>query len=227
MKHKLVVFDWNGTLLSDTTASWQAANVCLEFYGKAPISRAHYLETFHFPVMHFYVKNGCSVDEILARKDEGNTLFHDTYEGLAQNCRTRRGAREILEWLRARDISCIILSNYLTEKIENHLRRLGIAGFFQHIDAHDDDGTTILQSTTKIERLSAFMIKRGYKPGDMVIIGDSMEEPDIGRHLGLTSVGITGGTISENRLRAARPDHIISHLQALGPLLAEKWGLPL
>lgn len=226
MNHKLVVFDWNGTILSDTRPSLVAGNMCLEFYGAAPITLQKYRETFTFPVIHFYKLNGLSVDDVLARKDEANELFQAAYEALARNTRTRKGARDLLAWLHEQGMACIILSNYRTEKINEHLKRLKIDRYFQHVSAYDCDGSTILQNATKTERLSEYMVKRGYKPTDTVIIGDSTEEPDIARHLGLASIGITDGYITEKRLKAARPDHIVHSLQEIKPLLAEKWSLP-
>lgn len=224
--HKLAVFDWNGTLLSDTVPSWKAANICLEFYGAPAISLRQYRETFHFPVIHFYRLNGCNVDDVLARKDEANTVFQSAYERLAARARTRTGARDLLTDLQRADVACIILSNYLTHRIEAQLSRLNIDPFFQYVSAHNDDGTKILEHTTKAERLSAYMVKRGYRPADTVIIGDTMEEPEIGRHLGLTSIGITDGYISRERLRKAKPDHIVHNLRDIQPVLRQKWGLP-
>lgn len=216
---KLIVFDWNGTLLADTIPSWKSSNVCLEFFGRAPISLQRFREIFHFPIIHFYTKSGISVDEMLARKEESNILFQKTYEDFAARTRTRAGARTLLESLKEQGYTCIILSNYRTEKINAHLKRLGIAHYFQYVSAHDCDGTTILQSTTKAERLSDYMVKRAYKPADTYIIGDSMEEPDIGRKLGLTSIGITDGYITRARLKAAAPDYIISHLSEIQGLI--------
>lgn len=210
---KLIVFDWNGTLLADTIPSWLASNVCLEFFGREAITLERFRETFHFPVIHFYTLNGVSVDELLARKDEGNAVFQSSYERLAAKARTRSGARELLAFLKEQEFDCIILSNYQTDKIKAHLKRLKIDPYFSYVSAHDCDGTTILQSTTKKERLSEFMVKRGYKPADTMIIGDSMEEPEIARALGLKSVGIFDGCISRERLRAAKPDHLVKHLR--------------
>ncbi len=221
---KLVVFDWNGTILSDTVPSWKAANICLEYYGAKPISLQKYRETFHFPIIHFYKLNGCDVDDVLARKEEAYTAFQGAYEKLSVNARTRRGARETLQWLKDNNFACIVLSNYLTHKIRAELKRLKIEHFFQDVSGHDD-GTEILQATSKLQRLSDYMVKRGYKPADTVIIGDSMEEPDIARHLRLTSVGITDGYITGKRLREAKPDHIIQSLSELPPLLKKTWFL--
>lgn len=224
MNHKLIVFDWNGTILSDTIQSLKAGNVCLEFYGAPPIDLKQYRETFTFPIIHFYKKNGLSVDDVLARKEEANVIFQAAYEDLASNARTRTGARDLLKWIKAEGMTCIILSNYRTKQIEKHLKRLKIEHYFHHVSAFECDGSTIVETANKNERLSEFMVKRGYKPSDTVIIGDSTEEPDIARHLGLTSIGITDGYITESRLRAAEPDYIVNTLSEVKQILKTKWG---
>ncbi len=222
---KLAVFDWNGTLLADTKQAWIASNKCLEFYGIEPISFKRQLETFDFPIIHYYKRNGCSIDKVLETKTEANEIFQNSYDALAANARTRRGAKDLLEWLHSNDVTCIILSNYLTVKIERHLKRLKIDHYFSYISANTCDGTSILNSTSKLERLSEFMVKRGYSYDNAFIIGDSKEEPEIGRHFGITSIGITGGCINEKRLRGAKPDHLINSLHETKDLLKKKWNL--
>lgn len=224
---KLAVFDWNGTLIADTKMAWEASNACLEFYGVEPITFERQLETFDFPIIHYYKRNGCDIDHVLATKNEANDIFQTHYDRLAEGARTRRYARQLLDWLHGNNVTCIILSNYLTVKIEHHLKRLGIRDKFHFISANTCDGTSILSSTSKLERLSDFIVKRGYHPDNTFIIGDSMEEPDLGRKLGITSIGITGGCINEKRLKKAEPDHLIGSLSAVPAILHDKWGLPL
>lgn len=220
MSNKLIVFDWNGTLLADTRISWRAGNACFELYGRPGPDFETYRDTFTFPIIHFYKLNGLSVDDVLKRQDEANILFQQTYETLARRARLRKGARQVLDWIAGRrDLDCMILSNYRTERIKAHLERLKIAHYFDYVCAHNCDGTTILHNTTKAERLMAYMDKHGYRPLDTVIIGDSLEEPEIGRLLEITSIGITDGYVSEKRLRAAGPDHIISSLHEIKTLL--------
>ena len=215
MKNKLFVFDWNGTLLSDTAASLKASNACLAFYGYPPITLARSREVFNFPILHFYKALGLSVDEVLAKKEESNEVFQKAYEHHARHARTRSGARQLLAWLQEEGAQSIILSNYLTAKIETHLARLNLRPYFAHISAYDCDGTTILHTTSKHERLETYMKQHNYAPENVVIIGDSTEEPALAKALGLTSIGITDGYISAKRLRAAKPDHIITHLGAV------------
>lgn len=212
MNKKLFVFDWNGTLLSDTIPSWKASNICLNFYGAPDITLKKFRETFNFPVLKFYEDNGVSAEEVLARKDEGNAVFQSAYERLAAQSRTRSGAKTLLKHLNDHGYSCMILSNYITEKIEAHLDRLNLHQYFVDVNAHSCDGTTILQSTTKVLRLREWMDLHGFDPAQTSIIGDSMEEPEIGRALGLKSYGITDGGISRARLKAAKPDVIVHTL---------------
>ena len=219
MTHKLIVFDWNGTLLADTLPSLKASNACLEFYGRPPITMERFRETFNFPILHFYKLNGISTDEMLARKEESNIVFQSSYEALAANTRLRKGARELLQWCNDQGHTCMILSNYMTDKITAHLHRLKIRHHFADISAHDCDGTTILHKTTKAQRLSEYMLKRNYKPAETIIIGDSTEEPEIARQLGLTSIGITDGAISRPRLKKAAPNHMINTLSQCKPLI--------
>lgn len=219
MNKRLIVFDWNGTLLSDALPSVKAGNVCLEFYGAKPISLQKYRETFNFPILHFYHLNGLDTDTVLAKKDEANVVFQAAYEDLAKHCRTRSGARKTLDWIAAQpDMQAIILSNYRTARIKEHLDRLKIVHYFDDVLAFGCDGKSIVESTHKTERLTHYMQQHSYKPENVVIVGDSTEEPEIGRLLGITSIGITDGYITRARLKAANPDHIINRLDEIPDL---------
>lgn len=220
---KLAIFDWNGTLIADTKIAWVASNACLEFYGVPPITLKKQRETFDFPIIHYYKRNGCDIDRVLQTRTQANEIFQGLYEKMAANVRTRRGARELLGWLNASGFTCIILSNYLSVKIEPQLERLQLKQFFSYVSANNCDGTTILSATNKLERLSEFMVKRGYSPNNAFIIGDSMEEPDIGRKLGISSIGITGGCISEGRLRRASPDYTVNALPEVRAIVEAMW----
>jgi phosphoglycolate phosphatase len=219
MNGKLFVFDWNGTILADTIPSWKAGNKCLEFYGAESISLKTHRETFIFPILPFYEIHGVSAETVLARRDEGNAVFQSAYERYAAKARTRHGARVLLEHLNVRGAECMILSNYQTDKIKAHLERLKLDHYFAHVCAHDCGGTTILQSTTKVLRLKSYMEERGHAPENTVIIGDTMEEPEIARTLGITSIGITDGYISRRRLREAAPDYIVHRLDEIQKII--------
>lgn len=209
---KLVVFDWNGTILSDTIPCWKASNVCLEFFGVEPINLKRYRETCHFPVIHFYKLNGACVDTVLAKQEEANAIFYEAYVALSKGARTRSGVRQLLRWLEKSDYDRTILSNYITPEIEKQLQRLKLDHYFSHVCGNGDGGT-VLEHTTKPERLSSYMLKRGYRAENTYLIGDSTEEPEIAHKLGLKCISITGGYFSTPRLKAANPHHIVHNLK--------------
>lgn len=219
MQGKLIVFDWNGTLLSDTTQSWRAGNACLEVYDAPPMSLPQYRSLFTFPILEFYKRYGVNEKRVLAHKEEANAVYQKAYETSVQNARTRRGARTMLEWVRTSGARAMILSNYIEDKIEAHLNRLNLAHYFEAISAHRCNGTSILEKTSKEGRLAAYMKTENIAPEHTIIVGDSTEEPEIARALGLTSIGITDGSISRARLKAARPDHIIHRLDDIPSIL--------
>lgn len=216
---KLIVFDWNGTILSDTIPSWKAGNDCLEFYGAKPITLKRYRETIHFPVIHFYILNGCKVDQILEQSQGANKTFQTSYQAYARNCRTRQGTRALLNFLQSQNIDRTILSNYLTPKIEQEAKRLTLDQYFSHICGNTDNGLKILEHTTKTKRLSDYMLKRGYHPANTIIIGDSTEEPEIAQHLGLKSISITGGSFATHRLKKTNPDYMVNSLREVIDIL--------
>jgi phosphoglycolate phosphatase len=216
---KLVVFDWNGTILADTIASWKASNDCLEYYGAKPISMARFRETVDFPVLHFYKRNGCSVERVLGDKGGANHHFQTQYRMYSKSARTRKGTRDLLEWLRGKGIDRTILSNYLTPRIVEDLRRLKLDPYFSHVCGNTDDGSKVLEHATKQKRLADFLADRGYHAKDVVIVGDSTEEPEIAHRMGLKSISITGGYFSTSRLHATNPTAIVNRLDQIIDLL--------
>lgn len=209
---KLIVFDWNGTILADTLQCWRASNACLEFFGVEPITLQRYRETSQFPVIHFYKKNGASVDLVLEKQQEANEIFYNHYIKAATRARTRSGVRSLLAWLDAQGYDRTILSNYITDEIEIQLERLNIDHYFSHV-CGNDDGHTVLERATKPERLSAYMLKRGYRAENTYLIGDSTEEPEIAHKLGLKCISLSGGYFSTARLRAANPHFLVHNLK--------------
>lgn len=221
---KLVVFDWNGTLLDDAHANFEGANAALKALGIPPITLDHYRKTFDFPIIHFYHRNGVDADIFLERVKDANNAFFPTYERLEKTCSLRSGAKDLLEWVRFHEVTCIILSNHVIESISWHLDRFALRDYFHTLSCnpHDND---VLTSTNKQKRLEQFMTDNRLLPENVLIIGDSLEEPQIGKNLGISSVSISGGCISKERLEKAGADHYIDELPELQPILVKTWGL--
>jgi phosphoglycolate phosphatase len=215
-----LVFDWNGTLLDDTEAILQTMNVILNRFGQSSIDIQTFREECDLPFALLYRKCGMSADNVEAANSDGSALFHDTYEPLADRAPLREGARDILKAAHRHGIHTVILSNHIVEPIRVQLRRLGIEEYVSEVLAFESRATQY-KSIGKGERLRLYMQANGLQPETTVIIGDMPVETEIARTLGLTGVSITGGFVSEPRLRSAKPDYVIHNHHELQPILRE------
>lgn len=220
----LAVFDWNGTLFNDTSATHEATNACLDYFGIAPITLAEEQATFTFPLIHFYEKMGVDADTYLRSVDDNSRLFIETYKRESAHCGIADGATDLLDWLNSHGVHTMILSNHLDSELQQDVARLGIAPYMDYISGNAEKAT-IARGLSKQMRLTAYMEANGFTPEKTFIIGDSHEEPDVARHLGLLGISITGGLMNAERLAKASPDHIVDSLTQVRPILEKTWSL--
>lgn len=210
----MVIFDWNGTLLDDAHATWGAANKVLCLHGAKPITFSEYRDTITVPVNQFYVLCGCTKELLQSNRAESVALFHREYEILAQKAPLRHGASDILQWLHTRGIELHILSNHLESSIQSHLARVDASHLFTQISANTD-GQTSRDSRTKSERLASILKANNTPEEEVLIVGDSPEEAELGRAFGIRSALVYGGSYSDTRLQNAKPDFLLKSLAEL------------
>lgn len=210
---KLVVFDWNGVLIADARACMESYNHILKTYKCKPINMSEFRGSFMIPARDFYLKHGLTETQLQHLTKRGFDIFYDFYEKRIKNMRTRRGARKLLSWLRRKNIELIILSNHTATGIQDQLERLNIRRYFEEVLASNPGVALVKRS--KGGKLTAWMKKKKVKPSQIIIIGDSPEEIEIGKHLNIRTVGITGGYCSAGRLRDARPNYLVNNLSEM------------
>jgi phosphoglycolate phosphatase len=218
---KFIVWDWNGTLFDDVDAMLGAFNHVFAHLGYVQVDMAGFRKHYAIPIAQMYRNHGFSnqhIAEIEANADHG---FHDHYENLALQMPMRDGALDLLNDLRGKDVHSYILSNHLVEPIKAQLRRLQADHLLDEVLAYADSATQF-KDMTKGERMRRYMAQHGLQGPDGIVIGDSAEETHIGRELGMATIAITGGGVSEERLRDAKPDYLIHDLHELRPILQER-----
>ena len=61
-----------------------------------------------------------------------------------------------------------------------------------------------------------------YNPKDVFVIGDSPEEIEFGKELGVGTVAITNGYYSEVRLKMAKPDYLVHSLNEFQKIIMQQ-----
>lgn len=217
---RLVAFDWNGTLLADTYAVFDADNAVLKFLGEKPVSFPDFLKYFDVPVRNYYLSLGISPKTLDAKTEDIAKIFHNYYEPRAIKIRTRAHAKTVLKWLQEEKVPAIIISNHIKEKIQIHLKRLKIENYFIEVVGNHTISSA-MKGRNKKERLMEYLNKKSINPKDVLIIGDATEEVEIAKELGTLSTAITHGNVSTSRLKAAKPDYLISDLGNLINIIRE------
>lgn len=220
----LAAFDWNGTLFDDTPATLTATNACLRSFGVDPIDTHTMQENFSFPLIHFYERMGVHADDYLRHAEKEGDLYLKTYEEANGNCMIAEGAFDLLQWLNDKGVHCMILSNHLQDNLHADVARLGVTPYMKGISGNELRAT-ITQGLSKQIRLEAYMEEHGFTPEKTFIIGDSHEEPELAKRLGLLGISIAGGLLSAARLEKYKADYIVQKLTEVRPLLENHWKL--
>lgn len=217
-----IIFDWNGTILADTSLTLRAMNETLAAINVAPATLKSYRDTHTVPLNKMYVDLGCDPDLLTAHQSSIFSIYGKHYEAHSHKIRPRRGAKQALGSLRTRGHKTAILSNYEVMKIEQQAERLGLLHMFDAVMANEGSYQHIFNKRTKGERLHDFITQNETHKG--IVVGDTLEEIDIAQQFGFVSVAISDGVCSTARLRAAKPDFLVRNLAEIPDIAAKVFG---
>ena len=211
---KLLVFDFNGVLIADTKACMAADNNVLKTFGGKPVNLKEYRDTIIIPAVNFYSSHGCNREELLRNSKKLGEVFHTFYEKRAAKLRSRKYAKKVLKWLHENNVRSIILSNHTVIGIDYQLKRFGVKGYINKLIANTSLDSS-MKTRNKEEKLNDYVKSNNFKKSEIIIIGDSPEEIEIGKALGIGTIAITDGYYSTSRLRKSNPNFLINNLNEL------------
>lgn len=218
---KLIAFDWNGTLLSDTNTCLKAENKAFSLVSFPQISLLKFKKHFDIPITKFWQALG--LNENFFRKNFFiiNKEFHKTYEQLANHTRTRSNVKNILQYLEKEKIASVIYSNHNYPNIKRQLIRLKIDKYIKQILARQPNDHSQIFKRYKAEMLHEYLLSKKIKPRQVISVGDTEEEIQIGKEYGYHTVAITGGYNTEARLKKLKPDFLIHNMLELKKIITK------
>lgn len=195
-----ILWDWNGTLLDDTSAALGTLNAMLARRGKPAISLDFYRDHFGFPVKPFYTRCGFELEsedwDAIARE------YHETYRHLPKTLNDE--ALSALELIRRANGRQSIISALRQDLLEADTRRAGIQSEMEFIV-----GTDNLDGGSKMERAHELLrrIRRAHPHDDLhlTMIGDSLHDKEVADALGVACVLCSQGSHAAWRLRGIAP----------------------
>jgi len=191
-----------------------ADNHVLKTFGGKPVNLKEYRNTIIIPAVNFYSTHGCNREELLRNSEKLGNVFHTFYEKRAAKLRSRKYAKRVLKWLHENSIHSIILSNHTVAGIDYQLKKFSVKEYIERLIANTSLDSS-MKTRNKEEKLSDYMKSNNFKKSEIMIIGDSPEEIEIGKALGIRTIAITDGYYSTSRLRESKPDFLINNLKEL------------
>ncbi|MGE9289424.1 MAG: HAD family hydrolase [Puniceicoccales bacterium] len=191
-----ILWDWNGTLLADTTICVDVLNELMEERGLTPISREHYRETFDFPVIEFYRSLGFPTEK--ADFEATSHRFIARYNELAEACPLHPGAEDLIHRLARENRPQSILSAAQQSALELAVEVYGFSGCFQ-----DLLGAADIFAHGKEERGRRWMEASGLDPQSVLLVGDTLHDHKVAQEMGIQCLLVAHGHHSPERLQKA------------------------
>ena len=190
-----IIWDWNGTLLSDVQYSITLINALLREYHKPILPDvAAYHKVFTFPVKDYYAAIGFGDDLF----DEVAVKWMDAYMKDESCCPLREGAVEITRLFHAHNIRQVVIS---ASKLSNLHIQMASRPHFDFFDP--PRGLGDIYAGSKIDIALDWMKTSGAKPVNTLLIGDTLHDKAVADALQCRCILVEGGHQSSDTLRAS------------------------
>lgn len=207
---RAVLFDWDGTLLDSYQADARAYQKMFAEMG-IPWSLAEL--TRHYSPDWHNVYRAASLP--MERWAEADSLWRRFYR--SERPKLQPGARRVLERLAQRYRLGLVTSGS-PWRVRAQLRTLALSSLF----AARVFGDEAPRRKPHPAALRLALRRIGCEPAACVYVGDTPEDVVMARKAGIAVVGVIGHSPVPVRLRASRPDAVITRIAALPGLLSRR-----
>ena len=186
VKYDLVIWDWNGTLLDDVSASLRSVNDMLDRRNMERIDLVRYRECIGVPIRCFY-------EQVFdMEKEEYTSLlreYNDGYEYYVNlDCAVAPGAEELLGKIRNAGVRQILVSSCEKNQLADAIAKFDIGGYFDAVLGAED-----FLATSKIDRAVDY-VNSNMKPGAKILaVGDIIHDYDLAKTVGADCVLVKTG----------------------------------
>ncbi len=186
-----IIFDWNGTLLSDVEIVWQILSQSLHKHNLPPISVEEFRDRFSFPIKDFY--------KSLGMKDEHYASFHHnylhSYEARYKEAELFAGTLDLVDALKSKGKTLSVLSAAEQGHLHEAVSHFEIMPHMEHVY-----GLANTAAIGKTERGHDLLKELQGCKDKTVIVGDTLYDADVGKALGIQVLLVADGHQSYRQL---------------------------
>jgi phosphoglycolate phosphatase-like HAD superfamily hydrolase len=183
-----VVWDWNSTIFDDAELIMSITNENFQKAGLGPITKQQFQAAYHRPVRDFYqdLAGVALNDEVW---NELNDWFHAEYARRAPSVVLANGVEDALAFVAAQGWTQSLLSMYPEDGLLELVNAHNLTAIFSRIDGTRNNTSW----RAKAEYLAAHVAAVGVDPQAVVVVGDTHDDIDAARHVGVRAILYDGG----------------------------------
>ncbi len=184
---KMVIWDWNGTLLNDVYVNLGIVNEMLSEAELSQIPIDVYRSIFAFPMISFYKSLGF---KITSDKDYECLIdkYNKMYRQKMFNMSLYENAECILKRIDQLNIRQSIVSGQNEKSLFEQIQRFGIGDYFNSIR-----GSSTNDATDKKACLSKTILEQQVAPENILVIGDTVYDYDLATYFGCHCILLSHG----------------------------------
>ena len=212
---KMVIFDFDGTLVDSAPGIWKTANEMAKLYGVKPITMKQVTTSVGTGLDNF-------IEDLFPEqlKKYSMEAMIKTYRKIyshsfAFGLKVFRNVVAVLKYMEKRKIKAAIVSNKLKKYVDEINKYIGINKYF--------DITLGSESVKKMkphpEAVFYIMKKYGLNKEDVLLVGDSQYDIETAKNAGVTSAFITQGYADLKKVMKLSPDFCFNDIGKLREIL--------
>ena len=186
MKPKLLIWDWNGTILDDADLCLAIENELLRERGMPEITKTWYLAHFSFPIRAYYEMMGYTFER--ESFEAVSEIFMQRYRARFSSCPLREGVIKVLKTIEESGVKQTLLSLTQQDDLVAQANRFGVAPYFSEILGNDD-----ILGHSKVERAKSYIEQCGIDPKDALFVGDTDHDAEVANAVGCRCILLEGG----------------------------------
>jgi phosphoglycolate phosphatase len=193
LKIKEILWDWNGTLINDTSLCVDILNKILFLHDQPSISIEYYRNNFSFPVSAFYKR--ISLPSSGKKFDDVSLSFISEYRLKWKECNLQPGVLQILKLIQKSGLRQSILSAGNQSDVELFVDHFKLGSFFYQVF-----GTDNIKAEGKIELGKKFITDSNLRPEEILLVGDTIHDLQVANEIGCLALLFSQGHNSNIQL---------------------------
>ena len=200
-KSKLVLFDFNGTILNDTSVFLNSMREVFRFFNKKPPTKDKYFAEIEGDYLKIYTSRG-----ITAGRDRLNEIYEAYYNQHVHPAELHPGVISTLNECQVKGFSLGMITTPKKDLTVPLLKKFEIEKYFSDSYFH---------VFNKAKYIQIFLKEYSISPANCFYVGDAPSDIRHAKKASVKSIAFLNGFVSEELLKAAEPDYLIKDIYSI------------